>query len=80
MGNASLPQTSPAWMLPITRQTSLPERVASAAVLTGGSATIKSGIDRPSAVRPSSVRWALGVALAKARHHAITSSYRAVAR
>ena len=63
IGSASLPQTSPAWMLPITRQTSLPERAASAAVLTGGSATINSGIDRPSDDRPSSVRWASGCRL-----------------
>ena len=38
------------------RQTSLPELAAAAAVLTGGSATINRGIDRPSDDRPSSVR------------------------
>ncbi len=46
------------------RQTSFPERAASAGVRIGGSATINRGIDRPSDVRPSSVRWAFGVDLA----------------
>ena len=44
------------------KQTSFFERAASWGVFNGGSATINSGIERPSAVLPSSSRWAFGVA------------------
>ena len=58
---------------------SLPDRVASCGVEIGGSATIIRGMDLPSPVLPSSVRWTSFDFSARRLQSSTTSAYRAVA-